>query len=70
MHLRSTDLAAMYDVVRHYKDVTIKRLHIVYAALTDDECSHGAKFHKEVPASMLLDELDRAALDDCSEKQL
>ncbi len=70
VHLRSTDLAAMYDVVRHYKDVTIKRLHIVYAALTDDECSHGAKFHKEVPTSVPLDELDRAALDDCSEKQL
>ncbi len=70
VHLRTMDLAAMYDVVRHFRDVSIKRLHIVYAAMTDDECSEGAKFHKDVPASMLRDELDRTALDDCSQKQL
>ena len=70
VHLRTMDLAAMYDVVWHYKDVSVKRLHIVYAAMTDDECSEGAKFHKDVPATMLRDELDRTALDDCSGKQL
>ena len=72
--LRSTDLAAMYDVVWHYRGVTVKRLHIVYAGVTDDECpgAPGAKpeasFHKDVGAGMLHDELDRAALDDCSGK--
>ena len=70
VHLRSMDLAAMYDVVWHYRDVSIKRLHVVYAAITDDDCSKGAEFHDEVPPSMLPDELDRTALDDCSQKQL
>lgn len=72
--LRSMDLAAMYDVVWHYKGVTVKRLHIVYAAVTDDECRRAAEggpeasFHADVVADLLRDELDRAALDDCSGK--
>lgn len=73
--LRSMDLAAMYDVVWHYKGVTVKRLHIVYAAITDDDCSptaegglSEARFHKDVPASMLREQLDKTALDDCSQK--
>jgi ADP-ribose pyrophosphatase YjhB (NUDIX family) len=77
VHLRSMDLAALYDVVWHYKGVTVKRLHVVYAAVTDDDCSTAeskyaseAKFHKDVPASTLRDDLDRTALDDCSQKQL
>ena len=73
VQLRSMDLAAMYDVVWHFEDVTVKRLHIVYAAVTDDECSPKAGaaeagFHKEVSASMLREELDRTALDDCTQK--
>ena len=36
--VRCLDLAGMYDVVWHYSDITIKRLHLVYSALTDDEC--------------------------------
>lgn len=75
LSVRSMDLAAMYDVIWHFEGVTIKRLHIVYAAVTDDACSPGAKgdpveasFHRDVQASMLHDELDRNALDDCSQK--
>ncbi|MEW5747904.1 MAG: hypothetical protein AB1793_03820 [Candidatus Thermoplasmatota archaeon] len=72
--LRSTDLAAMYDVVWHYRGVTVKRLHIVYAGVTDDDCSGapGAKseasFHRDVGAGTLQDELDRAAMEDCNQK--
>jgi len=75
LSVKSMDLAAMYDVIWHFEGVTIKRLHIVYAAITDDECSKGTKgdlveaaFHKDVPMSILHDELDRTALDDCGEK--
>jgi len=73
--VKSMDLAAIYDVIWHFEGVTIKRLHIVYAAITEDECTPGTKgdlaeasFHKDVPASALHDELDRTALDDCSQK--
>lgn len=72
--LRSTDLAAMYDVVWHYRGVTVKRLHIVYAAVTDDDCAEPsaggpeASFHRDVGAATLQDEIDRTALDDCTEK--
>ena len=73
--VKSMDLAAMYDVVWHFEGVTIKRLHIVYSVITDDECSPREKtarteasFHKDVPPSMLHDELDRTALDDCSQR--
>jgi ADP-ribose pyrophosphatase YjhB (NUDIX family) len=76
LSLRSYDLAALYDVVWHFKDVTIKRLHVIYSAVTDDaECTQEAKggfdetaFRAELPDSLLDDELDRNALSDCSEK--
>ncbi len=74
--LRSLELAGMYDVVWHYSDISIKRLHIVYAAVTDDEecrpeapreCS-GPGFHREVPEAALKDDITRSALADCSGK--
>ncbi len=74
--LRSLELSGMYDVVRHYDDLSVKRLHLLYAALTDDcDCvpderigSLDARFFAEVPRSVLDDELMRTALADCSEK--
>lgn len=76
LSLRSMDLAAIYDVVWHYGDVTVKRLHIVYAAVTDDaDCRvtpgggwHESGFHRDVQGTMLRDELDRTALADCAAK--
>jgi ADP-ribose pyrophosphatase YjhB (NUDIX family) len=74
--LRSLELSGMYDVVWHYDDLSVKRLHLLYAAITDDCecCSDGrkgaleARFFTEVPKSVLDDELMRNALADCSEK--
>jgi ADP-ribose pyrophosphatase YjhB (NUDIX family) len=74
--LRSIELAGMYDVVWHYSDVSIKRLHIVYACLTDDTvCApedtkevEEARFFKEVPATLKRHRIYGYALTDCSAK--
>lgn len=74
LSLKSMDLAAMYDVVWHFKDVTVKRLHIVYSAVTDDErpkAGEGlseAVFRTDLEGTALHGELDRTALDDCGDK--
>jgi len=74
--LKSVELAGMYDVVWHYSDVSVKRLHLVYAALTDEcECVPGeaggatqAKFFANIPEASSEDEMLACALSDCSEK--
>ena len=74
--LRSVELVGIYDVVWHYFDVSIKRLHFVYAALTDDHrCSASkdkgvseAKFFREIPHGVQDDEIQRFALADCNTK--
>ncbi|MFY9606239.1 MAG: NUDIX domain-containing protein [Thermoplasmata archaeon] len=74
--LRSLELAGIYDVVWHYSDVSVKRLHLVYAGFTDDkECvsSSGkgnvqAKFFTDIPETTAKDELLMYAIADCSEK--
>lgn len=72
----SLELSGIYDVVWHYSDISIKRLHLVYASVTEDDCwseakpgkGREAKFFREVPQTLLGDEVARAALADCSEK--
>lgn len=74
--LRSVELAGMYDVIWHYSDVSVKRLHLVYAALTDDcECVQGegkgaaqAMFFTKVPEASSEDEMLACAVSDCIEK--
>lgn len=73
--IRRLDLVGMYDVVWHFSDISIKRLHLIYAAATEDECfeigpSRGreAKFFRSVPKAVLEDDLVAAALNDCSDK--
>ncbi len=74
--IRSLELAAIYDVIWHYADISVKRLHLVYAAVTDDErCSdellqrgNEAKFHAELPEGLLKDDISSSALADSSEK--
>jgi ADP-ribose pyrophosphatase YjhB (NUDIX family) len=74
--LKSVELAGMYDVVWHYSDVSVKRLHLVYAATTDDHvCVPGeaggaiqAKFFANTPEAFSKDEMLACALSDCSEK--
>ena len=74
--LRSAELAGIYDVVWHYSDISIKRLHFVYAAMTDDrKCAPGkgkdimeAKFFREVPNTVQENDIHGFALADCSAK--
>ena len=74
--LSRVELAGIYDVIWHYSDVSIKRLHFVYAAMTDDhKCSPSkdsgiseARFFKETPHGVQDDEIQRLALADCSAK--
>jgi ADP-ribose pyrophosphatase YjhB (NUDIX family) len=74
--LMSLELAGMYDVVWHYADISVKRLHILYAAFTEDSaCNPGerkdsldARFFIELPKSVLEDELMANAISDCSGK--
>jgi ADP-ribose pyrophosphatase YjhB (NUDIX family) len=74
--LKSIELAGMYDVVWHYSDVSVKRLHLVYAALTDDcECVPGeeggapqARFFATIPVESSGDEMLARAVTDCSKK--
>ncbi|OGS56000.1 MAG: hypothetical protein A3K60_06675 [Euryarchaeota archaeon RBG_19FT_COMBO_56_21] len=74
--IRCLDLAAMYDVIWHYSDITIKRLHLVYSALTDDEgCGAQAgsgdaeaMFFDELPEELMDDDLAASAVTDCSNK--
>jgi ADP-ribose pyrophosphatase YjhB (NUDIX family) len=76
MSVRSLELAGMYDIIWHFSDISIKRLHLVYAATTDDErfstelMDEGveARFFAEVPESLLKDDIASSALADCSEK--
>ncbi len=71
LQLRSMELAGIYDVIWHYSDLTVKRLHFVYAAITDEDpdpkAKHGVKTFKE-PDEMVTDDLSKAALADCTQK--
>lgn len=73
--LRHLQLAAMYDVVWHHSDVSVKRLHLVYAAETDDaSCSLEAprseevRFFDAIPEGAVKDEIFSFALSDCPSK--
>jgi len=74
--LKSVELAGMYDVVWHYSDVSVKRLHLIYAALTDDcECVPGeaggatqARFFTSIPDGSAKDEILACAMSDCIEE--
>ena len=76
MKLRSLELAAMYDVTWHFSDISIKRLHIVYAAQVDDSgCeaeravgSSEVMFFDDLTGVSVESDLVRDAILDCSEK--
>lgn len=72
--LRGLDLIGMYDVVWHFSDISVKRLHLVYAATTEDDCfeieparGREAKPFLEIPERVLDDDLVAAALRDCTD---
>lgn len=75
IHLRTLELVGLYDVTRHYSNLSVKRLYVVYRGLTDDtECAHkeGAAvrevgFFGEEAASMMETEMDMSAFADSRE---
>ncbi len=70
LFLRSIELAGMYDVIWHYSDLTVKRLHFVYAGTTDEAAAHALNKVEffDNPADRVKDEISMAALSDCSGK--
>lgn len=72
---RSVELHGIYDVVWHYSDISVKRLHLAYEVLTDDEgpditAQQGpeVRFFQEVPPEIMADEVSRTTVSDCSQK--
>jgi len=67
----SIELAGIYDVIWHYSDLTVKRLHFVYSGMMGDEPEQAARnkvgFHQK-PEEIVTDEISKAALTDCKEK--
>jgi len=73
--LRRVELAGIYDVISHFSDVSVKRLHMVFAAETDDaECVPGqqsgleAMFSKDPGRLAGDDDLLVSALKDSEKK--
>lgn len=75
LSVKSTVLSGIYDVVFHHSDISIKRLHLVYAVLTDDDKPDPAvagkvdvRFFLELPPEAAPDEISKAAFADCTQK--
>jgi len=72
--VKSMELSGIYDVVWHYADISIKRLHLAYEVLTDDEepgpsrAGTEVRFFRELPVEALADEVSKAAIADCTQK--
>ncbi|OGS42060.1 MAG: hypothetical protein A3K67_04980 [Euryarchaeota archaeon RBG_16_62_10] len=67
--LRTLELAGIYDVVLHYSDMSIKRLHVVYLALTDDvECRPSSAVIAE--ARFFSDPIEMTAGEEMTESAL
>ncbi len=72
LSLTAANLRALYDVTRHYQNVSVKRLFVVYDCSTDadpdrslaisnDECS----VHFDDLDKLTLEEIDAQAIADC-----
>ena len=72
LSIDDAQLKAFYDVTRHYRNVSVKRLFVVYSCAirgdpddaakdTDDECS----LHSGDLDEILIEEIDSQALSDC-----
>jgi ADP-ribose pyrophosphatase YjhB (NUDIX family) len=71
LSVRSMELAGVYDVIWHYSDMTVKRLHFVYAAVTDDEPNPKARNRVRIfqrPEESVKDDISKSAIADCKEK--
>lgn len=74
--VRGLELVGMYDVVWHYSDISIKRLHLIYVAIAEDtECKPAkdssvkeAAFFADLPESVYKNELYAAAIEDTTQR--
>lgn len=70
--LGELDLRALYDVTRHYENISIKRLFVVYRAGVKDfhsggQHAHGIEcsFHSSDLGDIVCEEIDSQAIADC-----
>ncbi len=75
IRLGEMDLRALYDVTRHYENVSVKRLVVVYRAKVEDYHSAAPEdghprcvFHSADLEELVHDEIDSQAIGDCLEK--
>ncbi len=74
--LRIVELAGIYDVVIHYLDISVKRLHVVYMGIAEDsECTVSAdggiseaRFFAETPSPLHDRQIVVSAIADASQK--
>lgn len=75
IRLGEMDLMALYDVTRHYENVSIKRLLVVYRAKvedyhsgTDEDGRTRCAFHSTDLEELVCEEIDSRAIADCLER--
>jgi ADP-ribose pyrophosphatase YjhB (NUDIX family) len=75
IRLGEMELMALYDVTRHYENVSIKRLLVVYRAKvedyhsgTDEDGRPRCVFHSADLEGLVCEEIDSQAIADCLEK--
>lgn len=75
IRLGKLDLRALYDVTRHYSNISVKRLFVVYRASVEDFCSGShsdthttCRFHSADLDSIVCEDIDSQAIADCLEK--
>lgn len=75
IRLGEMDLRALYDLTRHYENVSIKRLLVVYRAKVEDyDCGahedgrQQCVFHSADLEELVCEEIDSQAIADCLEK--
>lgn len=75
IRLGEMDLRALYDVTRHYENVSVKRLLVVYRAKVEDYQSvkhedgrPRCAFHSADLEGLVCEEIDSQAIADCLEK--
>jgi len=73
--LRIVELAGIYDVVLHFLDISVKRLHVVYAGIAEEsecEVSGGdiseARFFAETPSPLHDRQIVLSAIADAGQK--
>jgi ADP-ribose pyrophosphatase YjhB (NUDIX family) len=72
IRLGEVDLRALYDVTRHYENISVKRLFVIYRAEVEDFHSGGGRspvtecsFHSSDLGDLVCDEIDSQAIADC-----